>query len=86
MSEQPEALRLADALQAEFAEHRDEYKAATELRRLHEVNQELLGALNHARTLVAEWGNCASQYEQERYGLQSDLLMLDAAIAKGEQA
>ena len=84
MKTQPEALRLAAVL--DNYGYADTDASAAELRRLHEVNQELLEALKHARTLVEEWGNCASQYEQERYGLQSDLLMLDAAIAKGEQA
>jgi len=47
---QPEALRLADDLDHEFAQGRisnyNGRKAAAELRRLHEVNQDLLKALN----------------------------------------
>ena len=47
---QPEALRLADALDHEFVQGRisnhNGRKAAVELRRLHEVNQDLLKALN----------------------------------------
>ena len=49
---QPEALRLADALDDEFTQGRisnhNGRKAATELRRLHEVNQDLLKALHEA--------------------------------------
>jgi len=46
MNKQPEALRLADIFDAfDIPLDRD---AATELRRLHEVNQELLEALKWA--------------------------------------
>jgi hypothetical protein len=49
---QPEALRLADALDNEFTQGRisnhNGRKAAVELRRLHEVNQDLLKALHEA--------------------------------------
>ncbi len=49
---QPEALRLADALDDEFVQGRisnhNGRKAAVELRRLHEVNQDLLKALHEA--------------------------------------
>ena len=52
MSEkQPEALRLADELvETPFKSTR--YIAAAELRRLHEVNQELLEALDSALKLI----------------------------------
>jgi hypothetical protein len=43
-TQQPEALRLADAL--DCYEHEGMSKAATELRRLHSVNAELLEALD----------------------------------------
>ena len=50
MSTEPEALRLADALDAEFVQGRISNstgrESAVELRRLHEVNQDLLKALN----------------------------------------
>ncbi len=49
MSEQPEALRLADDLEA-FAAHGGgamDRRAAAELRRLHAVNAELLEALKN---------------------------------------
>jgi len=49
---QPEALRLADALDAEFVQGRISNstgrESAVELRRLHEVNQDLLKALHKA--------------------------------------
>jgi len=41
MSTQPEALRLADEMER-VAEYDHQIQAAAELRRLHEVNQELL--------------------------------------------
>ena len=40
MSKQPEALRLAELLDGDKSAHHEE--SATELRRLHEVNQELI--------------------------------------------
>ena len=52
MSTQPEALRLADALDDEFTQGRISNdtgrKSAAELRRLHEVNQELLEVVKEA--------------------------------------
>lgn len=44
---QPEAIRLAEHLEA-FRSFPDDIAAAAELRRLHEVNQELLGACKAA--------------------------------------
>ena len=47
MNTQPEALRLADWLDGHSNGPMDnKHNAAAELRRLHEVNQELLEALN----------------------------------------
>ena len=43
MNEQPEALRIAEWFEGGYGGC--EYEAATELRRLHALNQELLGAL-----------------------------------------
>ncbi len=54
---QPEALRLANRLDLYAAgdEHqRDTEEAAAELRRLHEVNQELLAALNEVY-ITCDW-------------------------------
>jgi hypothetical protein len=46
MTEQPKALRLADILQHRIPSIECLERAAAELRRLHEVNAELLEALN----------------------------------------
>ena len=51
MTTQPEALRLADALE----KHSGIYQAAAELRRLHESNIELLAALKE----IDSWLVCA---------------------------
>ena len=53
MADQPEALRLADAIDPftrKFIDHLTCKVAADELRRMHAVNQELLAALKHAHT------------------------------------
>jgi hypothetical protein len=74
MTTQPEALRLADkmssySLSSGYAWHC--HKAADELRRLHELNQELLAALKEM--LDGENKSFRELCEQAR-----------AAIAKGE--
>ena len=76
MSEQPEALRLADALNEKPDSDGHCREAAAELRRLHEVNQELLEALKLADALL--WGANMNAVVVER--------KVKAAIAKGEQA
>lgn len=76
MSEQPEALRLADELDVGDFDALTNYAAAAELRRLHEVNQELLEALKLADALL--WGANMNAVVVER--------KIKAAIAKGEQA
>ena len=73
MSEQPEALRLADMFEAGNCGYPS--RAAAELRRLHEVNQELLEALKSLVQVVAHLDPCPATLEQAR-----------AAITKGEQA
>ena len=57
MSTQPEALRLADELNEAAGDYdawhkRLGYDAAAELRRLHEVNTELLEALKKAKWML----------------------------------
>ena len=86
--DQPEALRLADALDFgdSISVKANADNAAAELRRLHALNQELLIRLKEARELVNDWGESASYDEQVRYGLSADLSMLDAAIAKAQGA
>ena len=76
MSEQPEALRLADELDVGDFDALTNYAAAAELRRLHEVSQELLEALKLADALL--WGANMNAVVVER--------KIKAAIAKGEQA
>ena len=75
MSKQPEALRLADALNCAYTVDTTQ-EAAAELRRLHEVNQKLLEALKLADALL--WGANMNAVVVER--------KVKAAIAKGEQA
>ena len=59
MSDKPEAIRLAEHLEA-FRSFPDDIAAAAELRRLHEVNQELLEALQKiAGNTYDEWTNGA---------------------------
>ena len=64
MNTQPEALRLADELDVEFAQGRisnhNGRKAAAELRRLHEVNQELLAALRKCSAQLTRLGYSAN--------------------------
>ena len=76
MTQQPEALRLADALDLYAtgdAHQRDIEQAADELRRLHEVNQELLEVLEK----LARLGN------GERYGNSEGNVIARAAVIKG---
>ena len=74
MSEQPNALRLAEWFEGGYGGCESE--AAAELRRLYEVNQELLEALKLADALL--WGANMNAVVVER--------KVKAAIAKGEQA
>jgi len=69
MTTQPEALRLADALDVGEISYTGMCKAAAELRRLHAVNQGLLVALCCVRDMV---------------GHPDNLAFIDAAIAKAE--
>ena len=54
MTQQPEALHLADQCMEIHEPHMPEYKIAAELRRLHEVNAELVKALQG----VLEYDRC----------------------------
>jgi hypothetical protein len=72
MTTQPEALRLADALDVGEISYTGMCKAAAELRRLHEVNQELLALLKECIHFVEyDPGNVIGKKAR-------------AAIAKGE--
>lgn len=88
MSEQPEALRLAEWAEWFCKNVNDPKdfrwvhmaKAAAELRRLHEVNQELLEALE---LLASYTESCEGLLNASPAG---QVLKARAAIAKGEQA
>ena len=92
MSEQPEALRLADMFEAGNCGYPS--RAAAELRRLHEVNQELLEALKLAlRTLeyIHEGANNQGPHTGISWRCVSNkaepaITTISVAIAKGEQA
>ena len=73
-TEQPTALRLAEILTADMYWSPMLGEQAAELRRLHEVNQELLEALKSLVQVVAHLDPCPATLEQAR-----------AAIAKGEK-
>jgi hypothetical protein len=79
-TKQPEALRLADELESEWFADYDIQNASEELRRLHEVNADLLEALNHVMTWIENW-NPDFTYEPE---WSDDNDKARAAIAKAE--
>ena len=85
MSTRPEALRLADALDAYHtaAHHK---QAAVELRRLHLVNAELLEALIVARQAAIDWFNDSWGFRPETHEHPDWLIQSDAAIAKATGA
>jgi hypothetical protein len=72
MSTQPEALRLADELDAMFGKTDIDERVTAELRRLHEINQELLAALQR----------CSGYWEA--FGSSETRSFVRAAIAKAE--
>ena len=76
---QPEALRLADELESEWFADYDIQNAAAELRRLHEVNVELLDALKEIAAPNAF--NSDHRVEACREALRE---IAKAAIAKAE--
>jgi len=98
MSEQPEALRLADALDVGEISYTGMCKAADQLRRLHAENvllherhhfdngvlKELLQALKDATDAIEHWGAYASDFFQQKWDLHSDINAARAAIARAE--
>jgi len=81
MSEQPEALRLADALDRYSNGPLDfKHEAAAELRRLHAVNQELLEALKR----IADHDLRGADLNVCGYMAHGLIGMARAAIAKAE--
>ncbi len=82
MNEQPKALRLADDLDGACNGPLDfKHKAAAELRRLHKMNAELVGALKDIRD------NYDCDEDAHKYGSRCRSCIARAAIAKatGEQ-
>ena len=76
IEKQPEALRLADAiLTSKWPQVSPVWEAAAELRRLHEVNAELLEALKDLREAIKSRGVISTV---------KALSKTDAAIAKAE--
>lgn len=47
---------------------------------LQKLLQQSLNALIEAQTLIGDWGSYASEYFQEKHGLQEDIDSLDPAI------
>lgn len=82
MTTQPEALKLAGNLEALHG-HRLSTKAAAELRRLHESNQELLAALNE----IDSWLVCAciATPEDMAQSFPTMQQVASAAIAKAKR-
>ena len=80
MTKQPEALRLAELIRSRYGNDITD-EAAAELRRLHEMNQELLEALETISD-HAPWGGSKDKY------IAWLISVATAAIAKatGEQA
>jgi hypothetical protein len=96
MTTQPEALRLADELDAAPYSSQCTNAAAAELRRLHESNQELLKALDNLRVSaywIVEGGEFSHWVNdklmplaaaKELSELEEMMQAARAAIAKGE--
>jgi hypothetical protein len=83
---QPEALRLAYIIEGNWDRQYGKQVAA-ELRRLHEVNAELVEALKNAAEEIESWGAYASPYFQNKHDLAGSVAAVHAVIAKatGEQ-
>lgn len=84
-TEQPEALRLADRLDlyATGDKHQKDIEdAAAELRRLHQVNSDLLEALIVARQEAIGWYAESRGFDPETDKHPDWLVQSDAAIAK----
>jgi hypothetical protein len=59
-------------------------EAAAELRRLHELNQELLESLKDAADAIEHWGAYAPDYFKTKHDLQADIDRARDIIAKAE--
>ena len=82
-NKQPEALRLADELRGTPFES-TRYEAAAELRRLHEVNAELVEALSVALrdlTIASDSGDFGLEFEPTVFQIQKAI----AKATRGEE-
>ncbi len=84
---QPEALRLAKELDCFRINDETLLATTAELRRLHEVNAELVEALKNAAEEIESWGAYASPYFQNKHDLAGSVAVVHAVITKatGEQ-
>lgn len=83
MSNQPEALRLADALA--YCDSNVASQAAAELRRLHEQNQELLKAAKSVLWYEAEDDHNKADYYQKLKMCRDSEEAIRTAIAKATE-
>ena len=82
MTTQPEVLELADTIELGGGTRSEQYKAAVELRRLHEVNQELVRAL----TLVLCWvDNWDPEFTNDPDWQNCDNDIVRSALTKAEK-
>ena len=81
MSTQPEALRLAASLAAHSLSRHGQTQAAAELRRLHDLNQELLEALKLIEHATAPTHDDGAYHENAH-----ELARAAITKATGEQA
>jgi multidrug resistance efflux pump len=75
---QPEALRVADAIELNVAMKADRLFAAAELRRLHELNQELVEALEAL-------DECRGPFPAADAEINRAWKMVNAALAKARR-
>lgn len=80
MDNQPEALRLAERIEKKFVPYSKLEQAATELRRLHEVNQELVEAL----VLILNTCNSDLEYRVNTSRELDIMYICKTAIAKSK--
>ena len=92
MDKQTEALRLAQEINILFVSEwglhspmaKDSKIVLEEMRRLYQVNQELLSALKDAADAVEHWGAYVPDYFQSKHDLEADIDRARDVIAKVE--
>ena len=84
---QPEALSIAKRLkdQQQPLSLALRHKAAAELRRLHEVNAELVEALREAADEIDSWGSYASDYFRIKHDLAGSIRKVYAVIDRATE-